>query len=334
MNPEITFLRGKQTGIIYADLTGDRSQLIPVSDLPAQTGARAWLRAVLVKCLHCDTKAPAGDMHPAPLGLACSACHSRQAAPDPDAERRAAMEKAAKLLRLAQTDNPHEAALAAARAQDIIDRYRLSAAAVANAAEDRNPGQAPDDEEEIRDFRSDPLTEDAATWKALLAQCLADLNQCKAYAYAGAICIIGRASDVEIVRPFFERIAADVDRLAARHCRGNGRSYWNAFRLGAVDTIRQRLRAAQADTAAAVKAEALAAGGQSALVVVENSLARIERRKEAVAAWTKQHMQLRNVRRSTAGSSYAGREAGRRAGHSVNLGRSSGSLPSTRAALR
>src|SRR5574340_907559 len=36
-----------------------------------------------------------------------------------------AIAKAVKLLKLAQSDNPNEAALAAARAQEIMDRYKL-----------------------------------------------------------------------------------------------------------------------------------------------------------------------------------------------------------------
>lgn len=330
----VTFLRHKTSGIKYADIGGNRSRVIPVTDLPDATGADAWLRSVSVKCEACETWHPAGQMHPAATGLECRTCHAqRQAAPDPDADRRAAMEKAAKLLRLAQSDNPHEAALAAARAQEIIDRYRLNAAAIANAAEDHNPGQAPDDAEEIRNYADDPLSADGGTWKALLAQAIADGNQCKIYTCGGAVCIIGRASDVEIVRPFFERIAAEVERLAAIHCKGNGRTYWNNFRLGCVDTIRHRLRESARATVEAVKSEAIAAGGQSALVVVQNSLARVERRKEAVEAWARSNMRLR---KSSTRSSYhhAGREAGRRAGHSVNLGRASGSLPSTRPALR
>lgn len=39
-----------------------------------------------------------------------------------------ALAKAAKLLRLAQSSNPHEASLAAAKAQDIMDRFKLSGA--------------------------------------------------------------------------------------------------------------------------------------------------------------------------------------------------------------
>jgi hypothetical protein len=234
------------------------------------------------------------------------------------------MRKAAALLRLAQSDNPHEAALAASRAQEIIDRYKLNLAAL-----DATPSEEP--AEEIRNFKDDPL-DDGGTWKALLAQAVARVNQCQVYTCSGHVHLIGRPSDVAMVRPFYAYLASECERLASRHCRGNSRTYWNNFRLGAVETINQRLKASLAATVETVKAEALAAGNAGALVVVTNSLALIEKRKQEVADWTRQNMNLRN---RSARSSYnsAGRDAGRAAGHGVNLNRSAGALNSTRRAL-
>jgi len=137
---------------------------------------------------------------------------------------------------------------------------------------------------------------------------------------------------VAIIRPFFAYLSSEIERLASRHCKGNSRTYWNNFRLGAVETIAQRLKASLAATVETVKAEALAAGNQSALVIVENSLALIEKRKQEVSNWTRQNMQLRS---RTSRSSYndTARSAGRAAGQSVNLNRSAGALNSTRRAL-
>jgi len=317
------FLRHKVTGIKYIRLAS--GSMIPVSDLPRLAGNDADLRSIEIKCETCHTWHPCHAMHTHPTGLQCRACiATAAAAASPESEHAAAMRKAAALLRLAQSDNPHEAALAASRAQEIIDRYKLNLAALDSA-----PSEEP--AEEIRNFKDDPL-DTGGLWKALLAQAVANVNQCKVYTSGGNVHIIGRPSDVAIVRPFHAYLAGEIERLASRHCRGNSRTYWNNFRLGAVETIKQRLQASLASTVETVKAEALAAGNSAALVTVTNSLAIIEKRKQEVEAWARQNM---NLRSRTARSSYnnAGREAGRAAGHSVNLHRSAGALNSTRRAL-
>jgi hypothetical protein len=317
------FVRSKSSGIKFLRFNDGR--LCPVSDLPTSAGNDADLLAVSVKCETCETWHPCHAMHPHPTGLECRACRlSATATASPESQHAAAMRKAAALLRLAQSDNPHEAALAASRAQEIIDRYKLNLATL-----DATPSAEPP--EEIRNFKNDPLSE-GGTWKALLAQAVAGVNQCQAYTSGGNICLVGRPSDVAIIRPFFAYLSSEIERLASRHCKGNSRTYWNNFRLGAVETIAQRLKASLAATVETVKAEALAAGNQSALVIVENSLALIEKRKQEVSTWTRQNMQLRS---RTSRSSYndTARSAGRAAGQSVNLNRSAGALNSTRRAL-
>jgi hypothetical protein len=317
------FLRHKVTAVKYLRLAS--GSMIPVADLPCLASNDATLSAISVKCETCETWHPCHAMHPHATGLECSACRATAcASASPESQHAAAMRKAAALLRLAQSDNPHEAALAASRAQEIIDRYKLNLAAL-----DSTPSEEP--AEEIRNFKDDPL-DNGGLWKALLAQAVANVNQCKVYTSGGSVHIIGRPSDVAIVRPFYSYLATECERLASRHCKGNSRTYWNNFRLGAVETINQRLKASLAATVETVRAEALAAGNKNALAIVTNSLALIEKRKEEVAAWTRQNMSLRN---RTARSSYnnAGREAGRAAGQSVNLNRSAGALNSTRRTL-
>jgi hypothetical protein len=317
------FLRHKVSGIKYLRLAS--GSMIPVADLPRLAGNDADLRAVSVKCETCETWHPCHAMHPHATGLECSACRATAcASASPESQHAAAMRKAAALLRLAQSDNPHEAALAASRAQEIIDRYKLNLAAL-----DTAPSEEP--AEEIRNFADDPL-DTGGMWKALLAQAVANVNQCKIYTSGGAVHIIGRPSDVAMVRPFHAYLAGEIERIASRHCKGNSRTYWNNFRLGAVETIKQRLNASLAATVETVKAEALAAGNESALAIVTNSLALIEKRKQEVADWTRANINLRN---RTARSSFnnAGHAAGRAAGQTVNLNRSAGALNSTRRAI-
>lgn len=322
MNTTAQFLRHKTTGIKYLRLPS--GPMMPVADLPRLAGQDPDLRRIEVKCEICETWHPCHAMHPHATGLECSACRATAcAAAAPETQHAAAMRKAAALLRLAQSDNPHEAALAAARAQEIIDRYKLNLAGLDDA-----PSAEP--AEPIRNF-TDPLDK-GGLWKALLAQAVARVNQCQVYTASGGVHLIGRPSDVAMVRPFYAYLAGEVERLASRHCKGQSRTYWNNFRLGAVETIKQRLNASLQATAETVKAEALAAGDSSALAVVTQSLALLEKRKQEVADWARQNMRLTS-RHARSSYDNAAREAGRAAGHGVNITRSAGSLNSSRRAI-
>ena len=116
-----------------------------------------------------------------------------------------ALEKAAKLLRLATSTNPHEAALAASRAQEIMDRFKLSADAVNGA------GGEIKSEEPIRDFASDPL--DAGRkldrWRGQLAMAIAAVNQAKVYRGHGGL-------SLSVARPTFRACVISTLGWSAR----------------------------------------------------------------------------------------------------------------------
>lgn len=164
-----------------------------------------------------------------------------------------ALEKAKKLLRLSQSSNPHEAALAASRAQEIIDRFKIES--ISLELDDKNAAQMPD--EPIKDFRADPLDDSgrAETWKYRLASEIAKQNQCKLYSCRG-ICIIGRPSDATAVRYLFAWLSREIDRLANAHCAGYGRNYFNNFRIGAAETVARRLAEQKQSTLDTIRAEA------------------------------------------------------------------------------
>jgi hypothetical protein len=247
----------------------------------------------------------------------------------PDADTIAkAMEKVRKLLSqtVERGATPNEAAIAAARAQEIIDRFKLN---LADAESDR---AAPvRSEEPIQDFAHDPLNPrdtQLARWKGWLACCIAELNQCKAYVTQGRLALIGRASDVQVARYLFTWLSGEIERLAAGHCRGCGVSYWNNFRLGATETVIKRLKEQQQHTLDAVRLEA-GAVSSSALALVNRNAALIVKRARDVEEWAARNMNLR--KRSGGGRTRfnsEARERGRAAGHSINL-RASGRLASS-----
>jgi len=131
-----------------------------------------------------------------------------------------ALQKAVKLLRLSQSSNPNEAALAAGKAQEIIDRYNIESVAL-----DMASGDKPQPDEPIKDFGFDPLdagTKKISTWSWRLFTVISRGNGCKGYLTrnkGGGIAIVGRPSDVQTVRYFYAWLKQEVERLAQRDCR-------------------------------------------------------------------------------------------------------------------
>lgn len=239
-----------------------------------------------------------------------------------------ALARVAKLLRLAKSDNPNEAAVAAAMAQEIMDRFKLQAADVEL---DGKP-KAPEPDEPIRNFGAVPLDTVAGTWRVRLAVAIAAANQCKPYLQRG-ICLIGRPSDVETCRYVYAWLAGEVERLAGVHARGNGRTWANNFRIGVVDAIAAKLREQHRATVEAVRSEAFATGGEGAIVLVQQSIARVEQRAASVENWAAQNMKLRAGRSSSFRSDFGAREAGLRAGQTVRVGAAKGGLTGGHKAL-
>lgn len=221
-----------------------------------------------------------------------------------------AIAKAVKLLKLAQSDNPNEAALAAARAQDIMDRFKLS-----GLSADMDEGGTPD--EPIVNISEPIEPKQGSTWIVRLIVALAQANQCRVYKGGSASYVVGRTSDAQTVRYLYGWLKAEVNRLAARDGRGYSAVWKNNFRLGAVDTIVRKLRESQEATKRAVVAEAANPG---AIVLVKDALARLEERSKSVDLWVEQHMRFGKARGHYGGQSdYGAREAGRKAGEEINL---------------
>ena len=234
-----------------------------------------------------------------------------------------AIARATKLLRLAQSDNANEAAVAAAMAQKIIDDFRLSSALLEENPEGRV------EQEPIRDFGHSPVEEKGTTWRIRLLQILSDANQCSVYRRGGkALALIGRASDVETVRYMYQHLSKEVDRLTHREGHGNGKTWCNNFRLGVCDTIGQRMREEHEKTAQDAQAKGFAQSGETGLVLVNKALARVEARKAEVTRWVDQNMKLKAGRTSQYRGDYGAREAGRAAGREISLGQKRGALGS------
>jgi len=236
--------------------------------------------------------------------------------------------KVQKLLRLATSSNANEAALAAAKAQELIDKHQLAEALLALDSAEPTKGL---DDEPIVDFEKADAPLDRQKrldrWRCGLASVIARQNGCRIYYSGSDIALVGRASDAETVRYLYGYLSREVERLTTEHGQGMGRTWRNNFRLGVVDTISNKLweqrRKFESETRAEARAE-----GSTALMRVDRALANIDKRGETVKDWMKQNMKLYASSGSAAAYNPNARARGREAGKSISVGGSHRSLTS------
>jgi CRP-like cAMP-binding protein len=191
----------------------------------------------------------------------------------PDTAR--VLERVRKLLALATSSNVHEAALAASRAQALIDRHRLQRLL------DTDDQLA--ESEPITDGRDDPLVEARRIrkWKSVLAQALAQLNGCIAYTDKRGkmkrIVVAGTVEDRAAVAALWEGLVRRIEWLSATHLDGDGQDkrWHDAFRIGAVQTIAARLKESRHNSTATLQT--------TAVTVAARGLQRRARRVEQFA---------------------------------------------------
>ena len=175
-----------------------------------------------------------------------------------------ALARVRKLLALATSPNPHEAALAAARAQALIEAHRLQAWLDAERREEEDP-------DPIVDAQGEPLEAGRRIrkWKVVLASTLAEANGCMAYTRdrgsEQAIVLVGRGRDRAAVVELWGWLVRRIEWLSATHGAGRHRQWHEAFRIGVVDAIAARLREGNDEARAELDA--------TALVVVEPAAA-------------------------------------------------------------
>jgi hypothetical protein len=237
----------------------------------------------------------------------------------------ATLKKIRNLLDLAQgTKNLNEAAVAFATAQQLLLKHNLTQAQV-----EATTGFKEADEAIVNS--NDPLYvgQRVVLWKDYLANKLSELNSCKMYINTSYVPedprdrfsdnvkvisyrVVGRPSDVEMVRYFFNSIVTQIEYLSAAALKaglGRGKTFTNNFKHGAAEVVVRRLQ----EMNQSVRAEHSQAYGIAALVLVDQ-------KAEAVEKWAEDHLKLkpRKITYQTAGD-VQGYLAGRKAGEKVSL---------------
>jgi hypothetical protein len=117
-----------------------------------------------------------------------------------------------------------------------VERYRLQDLLEAREASEQDPVE----EEVLETARR------RRRWKTVLASGLADVNACLAFTRdAGRdkqIVLAGRAADRAAVRSLWDWLVPQLEWLSATHGAGRDKRWHDDFRIGAIDTILERLR--------------------------------------------------------------------------------------------
>jgi hypothetical protein len=235
------------------------------------------------------------------------------------------LDRIRKLMKLAGNNpNANEAALAAAKAQELMLRWKLDCATFSldeSAVEEPVQGY----------YDHDPLFHGVriASWRKRLFTVICNNNACKPIITTrrggsergSDLRIIGTHSNVEMVRYLFGYVADEIDRLAIANrpeglSRGEAKSWSDEFRHGCVVGVGRSLYFMRER----VKAEYKATAGTQALVALDKDWT-------ALAAYIKESGEKFRHRQPGTGTygNASARRAGERAGSGIALNRPVGS---------
>jgi hypothetical protein len=223
-------------------------------------------------------------------------------------------DKIRKLLALAQSSNPHEAALAAARAQELMIRYAIEESEIAG-----QPGAVV---EEVGVEAMGASSKGSAHWSAILAEAMSRSFFCRTYRSPGVdIFVVGRKMDREAFRATWSYLTAEIDRMAASAYRKDlapsfmrgaklaayCTKWKRGFSVGAAVTVQERL-------ASALKL--LVADNSGTAIVLAN-------RQKDVDGYCSTKLSIRTSRPGRPVNA-SGFEQGKRAGWALNLDKRAG----------
>lgn len=142
------------------------------------------------------------------------------------------LERLAKLLRLANSANPHEAAAAQQRAQHLLDQLP--------------PGALDVVQDPVRAHTDAPLetSRRLRRWRVALANVLGVPLQCTTYVQVGTrktggdrLIPVGRQKSVDTLRQHYQEWIPRIDWLTLEFCQGRDRDWTEGFRFGVLDAF-------------------------------------------------------------------------------------------------
>jgi hypothetical protein len=220
------------------------------------------------------------------------------------------LDRVAKLRALSNgTSNINESTAAATAAAKIVEKYRISEEEL-----DMHETVSSDPIELVHDPLFDGVR--LSTWKERLGSVLGRHYGCACWIDNGfnskRFRLVGRKSDVELVRYMFAWLALEIDNKALSVCAGKGKTFSNSWRLGAVAGVSSQFNAMRAE----LKKEATASAS-CALVKLEN-------RANESDVFMRAKMKLRKQAQGNTGFDYDGYFKGKQHGESIHLGKAMG----------
>lgn len=234
------------------------------------------------------------------------------------------VEKIKKLLKLSESTNPNEAASAAAKAQELMDRFEIETAALQNAA---TPDLSSKELiEEFNDFEQGGRIE---TWRGYILNSLCETNHCKTYKMRQKhentyFRVIGKKTDVQTVRYMYACLIQVVEKLSFQH-RGGGRRFIASYKAGAASAIANKILESKEKTKASVYQEASQQGAH-ALMRIDNAMAVLKQKDNEMQKYL-EDLNIKAKRGVGARVTHAsGYHAGYQDGKNVNIGNNSKQL--------
>jgi hypothetical protein len=226
-------------------------------------------------------------------------------------EKEKIIDKVRKLMALSHSPNEHEAALAATRARELLDKYDLSLTEVEI------------NEEEIIEHRVDTGTHQPPLWMGRLAVCVSSAFNCKVFRVYGIMVFCGTKADTQVADFTYSFLFRTVKRLSKEHKaslersgvwatnykgRHGNRRYMQSYALGVVNAIDQKLMAFVQSKERMQKFEDYKkATGKDLMVIKNNAVDRYFSKLRLGKA------------RSHASMDYSGFSAGQRDGRNVEI---------------
>lgn len=226
-------------------------------------------------------------------------------------EKEKLIDKIRKLMALSQSPNEHEAALAAARARDILDKYDLSLTEVEM------------NDEEIVEHRVDTGTRNAPLWMGRLAVSVSKAFNCRVFKIYGIMVFCGTKPDTQVSEYTYMFLFRTVKRLCKEHKaslersgvwdaqfrgRPGSRTYMQSYALGVVNAIDEKLKGFIQSKERMQRFETFKKATGKDLMVIKN---------QAVDRYCRK-LHLRRAR-SHANLDYTGFAAGQRDGRNVQI---------------
>lgn len=233
------------------------------------------------------------------------------------------VEKVKKLLKLSGSSNTNEAASAAAKAQELMDRFEIEIAAL--QSESPKDTIIKENIEEHNDFEQGGRIE---RWRGFILNALCKTNHCSTYILREkyektSFRVIGRKTDIQTVRYMYNSLIQVVEDLSF-HYRGSGRKFIASYKAGAASAIANKIIISKEQTKAMVYQEASQQGTQ-ALMRVDNAMAILKQKDFEMEEYLR-NLNLNLKRTQARISNSSGFSTGYQDGQGVNIGNNSRQL--------